>query len=111
MKPLIFEELTTEQKIGLLITARRMGEGEDREFLLDMIRKKAVGGVQIPCGEHSMADMAAVKAAADYPILIGADMEKGYPLSDLQIPSQLSLAAIDDEELAYQLNQNAPDII
>ena len=42
MKPLIFEELTTEQKIGLLITARRMGDGEDREFLLDMIRKKAV---------------------------------------------------------------------
>ena len=67
-----------------------------------MIRKRAVGGIQVPCGPQTSEYMAEIKAAADYPILIGADMEKGCPLSDLQIPSQLSLASIDDEELAYQ---------
>ena len=102
MKPLKLEELTLEQKLGLVITARRIDEGEDREFLFDMIRKRAVGGIQVPCGPQTAEYMAEIKAAADYPILIGADMEKGCPLSDLQIPSQMSLAAIDDEELAYQ---------
>jgi len=102
MKPLKLEELTTEQKIGLIITARGLGSGEDREFVFDMIKKRALGGIQIPLNSNTDKMIAEVKAAADYPILIGADMEKGYPLSELQIPSQMSLAAIDDEELAYQ---------
>ena len=37
MKPLKLEELTLEQKLGLVITARRIEEGEDHEFLFDMI--------------------------------------------------------------------------
>lgn len=102
VKSLVFEELTTEQKIGLIITARGLGSGADKDFILEMIKKRALGGIQIPLNSNTDKLIAEVKAAADYPILIGADMEKGYPLSDLQIPSQMSLAAIDDEELAYQ---------
>ena len=102
VKPLKLEELSLEQKIGMLITARGLGSKENREFVIEMIKKRALGGLQITVGPGAEKLAQEIRAIADYPILIGADMEKGYPNSDLQIPSQLALAAIDDEELAYQ---------
>ncbi|MBQ7333791.1 MAG: hypothetical protein IJW38_05540 [Clostridia bacterium] len=102
IKPLKLEELTLEQKIGMLITARGLGSKENREFVIEMIKKRALGGLQIAVGPGSEKLAHEIREIADYPILIGADMEKGYPNSDLQIPSQMALAAIDDEELAYQ---------
>ena len=102
MKPLEFEKLTIEQKIGLLITVRGVRNEEDRAFLFEMLRKKAVGGVQVSCVPGCDAIIKEIKEAAGYPILIGADMEKGFPLSDAKIPSVMSLAAAANEELAYQ---------
>ena len=102
VKPLKLEELSLEQKIGMLITARGLGSKENREFVIEMIKKRALGGLQITVGPGAEKLAQEIRAIADYPILIGADMEKGYHNSDLQIPSQLALAAIDDEELAYQ---------
>ena len=102
VKPLKLEELSLEQKIGMLITARGLGSQENADFIFEMIKKRALGGIQITVGPGAEKLVRKIREIADYPILIGADMEKGYPNSDLQIPSQMALGAIDDEELAYQ---------
>jgi len=102
VKPLEFEKLTIEQKIGLLITVRGVRDEEDRAFLYEMLKKQAVGGVQIACKPGCENLIAEIKETAGYPILIGADMEKGFPLSESKIPSVMSLSATGNEELAYQ---------
>ena len=71
MRELVFEELTTEQKLGMVMTAqcRNIEEG-DFEFALDLIRRHALGAVWVLPGEGSEERMRAVHEAADYPILI-----------------------------------------
>ncbi len=78
MRELVFEELTTEQKLGMVMTAqcRNIEEG-DFEFALDLIRRHALGAVWVLPGEGSEERMRAVHEAADYPILIVTDAESG----------------------------------
>ena len=47
MQELKLNELTLEQKIGLVICSRGGRDDEDKAFILEMVRKKAVGGIQI----------------------------------------------------------------
>ena len=103
IKPLKLEELTIEQKIGQLFVVRNYVDDEDRAFVYEMLEKRAVGGVQVRVNEDCMAETARVQSHADYPVLICADMERGFPLSPYQIPSMLSLGITCDEELAYQV--------
>lgn len=102
MKELRFEELTTEQKIGMvtcgLIGTNHTDEGD--EFVLDLIKKRALGSVWVnPKAHHFEEIMAKVKAAADYPILIITDAESG--LGEYTIGKQNALGMTDNEELAY----------
>ena len=50
MQNLKLEDLSVEQKIGMLLCARtfRYGDEEDLEFTYDLIRNHALGCVQVP---------------------------------------------------------------
>lgn len=98
MKNLKLEELNTQQKLGMLLCARRFdnNDTEDLEFTLDLIRNHALGCVQVPIGRTDI--MEKVKAAADYPIIIIADMEMGYPKSKLPPVPMMALSACDRPE-------------
>ena len=41
------EDLTTEQKIGMLLCGRRF-EGEDLDTVLDLVKNHSIGCVQVP---------------------------------------------------------------
>lgn len=101
--PLNIDELSVEQKIGQLIVVRNTRSDEEREYLCEMLAKKCVGGIQMnPDGTHD-EEIAEYKRIAGYPVLICADMEKGFPGNpEYQIPSAMALSTTADEELAYQ---------
>ena len=52
MRALVPEELSVEQKIGQLLVARCYVDEDDRKFIIDMVKKKCVGGVQMCFGEE-----------------------------------------------------------
>ena len=102
MKPLCVEDLSVEQKIGQLIIARKIYDKENLDFALGLIRDHALGGVQAPPREGIQQDtIDPALNAADYPIFIAADMERGYQLGDLQIAGNIALGAIDDPQATY----------
>ena len=47
MQVLKLEELSIEQKLGQLLIVRGYKNQEDKEYVLEMARKKAVGGIQV----------------------------------------------------------------
>ena len=102
MELLKLSEMTVEQKIGMLFVVRGFRNEDDRAFIFDMLKKKAVGGIQVTCREGCDEEIRQINEAAGYPVLICADMETGFPLSDNHIPAMMSLAATNDEEMAYQ---------
>ena len=102
LKELRIEDLSVEQKIGMLFVVRGFRDDEDKAFVLDMIKKHAIGAVQIFIWGDYQKLIDEVKEAADYPILICADMEKGFPRSEYKIGSQMVLAATGDEKYAYE---------
>lgn len=53
MRLLKLEEMTLEQKIGQLICARGYRDEDDKKFVLEMIKKGAVGAVQGICNNDS----------------------------------------------------------
>lgn len=102
MKSLILEELTVEQKIGQLLFVRGYRNEEDKKFVLQMIKNKSVGGVQVRAREECLAINPEILSVADYPILIANDMECGFPMSEYKLPSPATLGLTRDIELAYQ---------
>ncbi|MBQ4630737.1 MAG: hypothetical protein IJB70_07135 [Clostridia bacterium] len=102
-KSLNINELTLEQKIGQLLMVRGFIDDNDRKFIYEMMEKRAVGAVQVP---YNLADykrdIKEINEHTDYPILIFADMERGFAQGDYVIPSALALSITGDEELAYQ---------
>lgn len=103
MCELNLNDLSIEQKIGQLIVARRWDNEEDVEFIFEMLKKKAVGAVQIRYFEGCEKLIAKIKELAGYPILVCADMERGFPGSDLKVPAQMSVSATNDMDYAYEL--------
>ncbi|HBE12926.1 MAG TPA: hypothetical protein DCY74_02015 [Clostridiales bacterium] len=102
MKLLKLEDLTVEQKIGQLLIARSIAKEDDRNFAMELIKNHALGGVQAFVGpgiKEKVIDP--VLAAAEYPIFIAADMERGFQLGEQKIPGNLAIGAMDDPELAY----------
>ncbi|MBR5868890.1 MAG: hypothetical protein IKZ21_05540 [Clostridia bacterium] len=95
MELLKLEELTAEQKIGMVLCARRF-RADDMEFVLELVRKKALGAIQAPFQTPEVARK--VKEAADYPILIVNDTEMGYPTSNLPKIPLIALAATGKKE-------------
>lgn len=103
MYELNLNDLSIEQKIGQLIVARRWDNKEDVEFVFEMLEKKAVGAVQVIYYEGCEELIAKIQEKAGYPILVCADMEHGFPGSELKVPAQMSISATNDMEYAYEL--------
>ncbi len=102
MKKLKLEELTLEQKIGLVICARSLKAQDDRDFAFELMRNHALGGVQAPVDDFSQENIIdPTLKICDYPILIGADMECGYQKGNLQISCNMAIGAIDDVDATY----------
>ena len=89
------EELTLEQKLGMLYCARPFRD-HDLEFTLKLIKKRALGSVQVPPTKPHY--MQKIKEAADYPIIIVCDTETGFPTSKKQPIPLVTLAACDKPE-------------
>ena len=96
MKNLKIEDLSVEQKIGMLLCARSFKQEGDLEFTLELIRNHALGSVQISVKKPEIVKK--VRETADYPILIIADMEMGFPGSELPPVSLMQLSACDKPE-------------
>ena len=108
--PLNADDMTIEQKIGLMLFMRNPIDREDLEFTLEMIRNHSLGGIHLSfryvhpnyyCpGEKYLLEK--VLEAADYPILIGDDMEYGFNYGRTELPYQMAIAATGQKELAYE---------
>ena len=90
------EEMTLEQKLGMLFCARRFTVEEDIEFTLELIKKRALGCVQLTAGKHEVNKR--ILDAADYPLLVFNDTESGFPTSPMPHTPLMSLAACGDAE-------------
>ena len=81
LKPLKLEELTIEQKIGQMLIARPPRSKADKEYIMELIRNKSLGGIQVTgyfravtgnsdlCQEDRSM-IAEFNEAGGYPILI-----------------------------------------
>lgn len=97
---LTLDELTVEQKLGMVFVATCTHGDEDMAFTLDMIRAHRLGAIWVdPLDPRLARIMQDIKAAADYPILICTDAENGF--GPYQIAQAISLATTDNPALAY----------
>ena len=92
------EELSTEQKLGMLLCARRLHSEEDLAYTLELIKNHAVGCVQIPLSGKMPEIVKAIREVADYPVLLINDMEQGYPRCDIPKVPAMTLAACSNKE-------------
>ncbi|MBQ8551968.1 MAG: hypothetical protein IJ428_04035 [Clostridia bacterium] len=111
MKELKFEELSTAQKLGMVMAGiirplkpsdkKIYGEFDDNlEYTLELIRNHSLGAVWVPTViDRRDEAIAKIKEAADYPILIFTDAESG--LGDHLIGRHNAIGMADSEELAY----------
>ncbi|QTQ16063.1 glycoside hydrolase family 3 protein [Treponema parvum] len=113
MKKLVslnIEGLSIDQKIGLMLFMRNPIDAEDLDFTLDMIRNHSLGGIHLSfryvhenyyCpGEKYL--LGKVLENADYPILIGDDMEYGFNYGKIELPYQMAVASTDNLKIAYE---------
>jgi len=89
------EELTTEQKLGMLYCARPFNETE-LESAIELIKKHALGSIQLPPLKPHF--MQRVLEVADYPIIIVCDTETGFPGSKKQPIPLMALSACNKPE-------------
>lgn len=94
---LTIEQMSPEQKIGRVLCARRTHLAEDLEFTLELIKNEACGCVQVHINEKSAALIKTLREAADYPLLIVNDMERGFPPAKLPQLPLITLAAAGGE--------------
>jgi beta-N-acetylhexosaminidase len=89
--------MTPEQKIGRVLCARRTHIPEELEYTLELIKNEAVGCVQVVVNDKAEELIKKLRAAANYPLLIVNDMERGFAPAGLpQIPL-INLAAAGPE--------------
>lgn len=101
MKELKFEDLTLDQKLGLVHTIKVNGgiNEEGVEFIFNQIKARAVGAVWIQHGAWLWEEfLNRVRETADYPILIMTDAERG--LCEFK-SSNSSIACTGDEKYSY----------
>lgn len=53
MNYLKVEDLTLEQKLGMLLCARRWDEQEDIDFTFELLKNRALGSIQISRDENT----------------------------------------------------------
>ena len=94
---LTVEQMTPEQKIGRVLCARRAHVPAELEFTLELIRNEACGCVQVPVTDKAEELIKTLRAAANYPLLIVNDMERGFPPANLPQVPLITLAAAGPE--------------
>ncbi len=98
-----FEELTLEQKLGMVIIGAGGAWGlleKHTDECLELIRKRALGAIWLgPEAPKTQELIKKVRETADYPILIFCDAENGMP--PYLIGRHSALGYADDEDLAY----------
>ena len=93
------EDLTIEQKLGMVFCARRFAEADDVEFTAEMIRKRALGCLQMPSYSPKVCEkLKEVLKDADYPVLVFNDTEMGFPTSKIPKIPLMALAACNNKE-------------
>ncbi len=102
-KTLKLEELSIEQKIGMVLTARSLhATPQDYEFIKKMVKNHSIGAIQINPTEENLADLKEITELADYPILIGCDLERGFLIGDYRIPGNMALGAVNSTDDIYK---------
>ncbi len=115
MQGLHLQELTPEQKIGQMLFCRGAMDQRDFDFLIELVKNRSIGGIHassrfvrkgIPDLESEDMMIQKILDAADYPVLIGEDVETGFSgvkfMEALDLPHQLALGSADDEPLCYE---------
>ncbi|MBO5898505.1 MAG: glycoside hydrolase family 3 protein [Clostridia bacterium] len=110
IKELKFEELTVEQKLGMVMCGH-MSNRQDPEkseadvaYALQMIREHRLGAIWVDAPFKREEIMARIREVADYPILILTDAESGFKLpgDDLElIGTHNAIGMCNTEESAY----------
>ena len=102
-KELVFEELTLEQKLGMVLCTNAQARFSDGEIdkMLNMIREHRLGAIWVSRGApHRDEILKMINEVADYPILIVGDAEQGY--DKYAFPAARALGATGyNEDLAY----------
>ena len=103
MKELVFDELSLEQKIGLVLCAHPVFGQADDEYTLKLIKERRLGAVW---ANPTRADfIKRIKETADYPIIIVCDAENGHG-NEGTIPQLISItAAGGKDEYAYSFGR------
>lgn len=103
LNELVFADLSTRQKLGMTYIAfpNLVNRTPDEdEFILQLIREHSLGGIWINPGRESSKElMKKVKEAADYPILIFTDAEKG--LAPYMVGNHNAIGCTGSEAHAY----------
>jgi len=106
IKLLKFEDLTLEQKLGMVSCGYVLCDSDwedfdsNLEYTLDAIRNHRLGSVWMSPGTKSFKyAIDKIKEAADYPILIFTDAESG--IGEFMIGKHNALGTTDNEEYAY----------
>ncbi len=87
--------MTLEQKIGMVLCARRF-RPDDIEFIKELIKKRALGSVQLHASKPEIIEE--ILSVADYPIIVVNDTESGFPTTKLPKIPLISLAATGKRE-------------
>ena len=98
MKPLKLEELSLDQKLGMVLCARGLNEPENFEYTLELVKNRAIGSIQVPADKNAPEAIRKIRAVADYPVIIINDMERGYPASDIPKVPSMTLAACNRDD-------------
>ena len=107
MKELKFEELSIKQKLGMVFTPFLNSWAKsvpDEEFVLELIKERALGSVWIQQGYRDAEEMLRrVKELADYPIIIMTDAESGIENSEGRyiVGRHSSISSTGDPKYAY----------
>ncbi len=107
MKELKFEELSIKQKLGMVFTPflNSWAKSEpDEEFVLNLIKERALGSVWIQQGYRDAEVMLKrVKELADYPIIIMTDAESGIESSEGRyiVGRHSAISSTGDPKYAY----------
>ena len=106
MKELKFEELSVEQKIGMVTCCLISGYNrtpESDEFALELIKNHALGCLWVSPSEANFEFLKKAKELADYPLLIVTDAESGF--GDYKIGRHNALGMTDSAKLAYEFGK------
>ena len=102
LKELKFEELSTEQKLGMIHTVYIRGDYSDgnKEYIYDLIRNRKLGSIWVQFNDKGAQEcLDKIKEIADYPILIITDAESG--MGDYLVGHHNAVGCTGDEKYAY----------